>query len=86
MSEEWVCLKKIIKFNYISFIFTSDAYKAINIENFFANLFKNHKISCKSYSILRSFSLQHTTNVVSSNPAHGKVYSIQHYVIKFVSD
>jgi len=26
------------------------------------------------------------TNVVSSNPAHGKVYSIQHYVIKFVSD
>jgi hypothetical protein len=27
-----------------------------------------------------------TTKVVSSNPAHGKVYSIQHYVIKFVSD
>ena len=27
-----------------------------------------------------------TNNVVSSNPAHGKVYSIQHYVIKFVSD
>jgi hypothetical protein len=26
------------------------------------------------------------TNVVSSNPAHGEVYSIQHYVIKFVSD
>ena len=26
-----------------------------------------------------------TTNVVSSNPAHGEVYSI-HYVIKFVSD
>jgi hypothetical protein len=27
-----------------------------------------------------------TTNVVSLNPAHGKVYSIQDYVIKFVSD
>ena len=27
-----------------------------------------------------------TTNVVSSNPANGKVYTIQHYVIKFVSD
>jgi hypothetical protein len=27
-----------------------------------------------------------TTNVVSSNSAHGDVYSIQHYVIKFVSD
>ena len=27
-----------------------------------------------------------TTNVVIANPAHGEVYSIQHYVIKFVSD
>ena len=27
-----------------------------------------------------------TTKVVCSNPAHGEVYSIQHYVIKFVSD
>ena len=27
-----------------------------------------------------------TTKVVNLNPAHGKVYSIQHYVIKFVSD
>jgi hypothetical protein len=27
-----------------------------------------------------------TTNVVSSNTAHGMVYSIQHYVKKFVSD
>jgi hypothetical protein len=24
--------------------------------------------------------------VVSSNPAHGEVYSIQHYIIKFVSE
>ena len=27
-----------------------------------------------------------TTNVVSLNSAHGEVYSIQHYMIKFVSD
>ena len=27
-----------------------------------------------------------TTNVVSSNHDRGEVYSIQHYVIKFVSD
>ena len=27
-----------------------------------------------------------TTNIVSLNPTHGEVYSIQHYVIKFVSD
>jgi hypothetical protein len=26
-----------------------------------------------------------TTKVVSSKPVHGEVYSIQHYVIKFVS-
>jgi hypothetical protein len=27
-----------------------------------------------------------TNKVVSSNPVHGEVYSIQHYVIKFVID
>jgi hypothetical protein len=27
-----------------------------------------------------------TTKVVSLNLVHGKVYSIQHYVMKFVSD
>ena len=27
-----------------------------------------------------------TTNDVSSNSTHGEVYSIQHYVVKFVSD
>jgi hypothetical protein len=27
-----------------------------------------------------------TTKVVCSNPVHGEVYSILHYVIKFVSD
>ena len=27
-----------------------------------------------------------TTKVVTSNPVRGKVYSIEHYVIKFISD
>jgi len=27
-----------------------------------------------------------TTNAMSLNPDHGEAYSIQHYVIKFVSD
>jgi hypothetical protein len=36
------------------------------------------------FFILQSASI--TTNVVSSNPAHGEMYSIQHYVLKFVSD
>jgi hypothetical protein len=31
-------------------------------------------------------SVHMTTKVVSSNPVHGEVYSIQHYVKKFVSD
>jgi hypothetical protein len=26
------------------------------------------------------------TNIVSSNPVHGELHSIEHYVIKFVSD
>ena len=26
------------------------------------------------------------SNIVNSTPAHGEVYSIQHYMIKFVSD
>jgi hypothetical protein len=31
-------------------------------------------------------SMPNTTDVVSSNPAHDEVYSIQHGVIKFVND
>jgi hypothetical protein len=31
-------------------------------------------------------SMPFTTKAVSWNPVHGKVYSIQHYVIQFVSD
>ena len=29
--------------------------------------------------------MPNTINVVSSNPIHGEVWAIQHYVIKFVS-
>ena len=32
------------------------------------------------------YSVSFTTKVVSSSPAHGEVYSIQQYVIKFVCD
>ena len=31
-------------------------------------------------------SVPNTTTVMRSNPVHGEVCSIQHYVIKFVSD
>jgi hypothetical protein len=37
-----------------------------------------------SYGSVQSVPI--TTKVVSLSPVHGEVYSIQHYVIKFVSD
>jgi hypothetical protein len=36
--------------------------------------------------LTQSESVPITTKVVSSNPVHGEVYLIQHYVIKCVSD
>jgi hypothetical protein len=35
---------------------------------------------------MQSVSITSVTKVVSSNPVHGEVYSIQHYMIKFVSE
>jgi hypothetical protein len=37
-------------------------------------------------TFLHMQSVHISTNIVSSKPAHGEVYSIQHYLIKFVSD
>jgi len=34
----------------------------------------------------RCIHIGHFPKVVSSNPVHHEVYSIQHYMIKFVSD
>jgi hypothetical protein len=45
--------------------------------------------SCRSHDCMIVGSVQSvpiTTKVVSSTPAHGEVYSTQHYVITFVSD
>ena len=39
-----------------------------------------------SYVYIFIFQMPITTKVVGSNPVHCEVYSIQHYVIKFVSD
>jgi hypothetical protein len=42
-----------------------------------------------SYRMVVGFTVQSvpiTTKVVGSNPVHGKVYTIQHYWIKFISD
>jgi hypothetical protein len=37
-------------------------------------------------SIWTNYRFYKDTNIVISNPVHGEVYSLQRYVIKFVSD
>ena len=41
---------------------------------------------CNTYTCIVFLTVLITTKVVGSNTAHGEVYSIQHYVIKFVSN
>ena len=50
----------------------------------FKQLLKLKLNSVKLMKFMQSVPI--TTKVVSLNPTHGKVYEIQHYVIKFVSD
>ena len=50
----------------------------------FSFQFVRVRVSSFAFSLIQSLPI--TTKVVSLNPAHGEVYSIQHYVIKFVSD
>jgi hypothetical protein len=38
------------------------------------------------FTTICTISAYHHYKIVISNPIHGDVYSIQHYVIKFVSD
>ena len=49
------------------------------------NIYLDYIVYWRSYSYYLYF-LPLFAHVVSSNPAHGEVYSLQHYVIKFVSD
>ena len=65
-----------------------DAYfrqlKYIYIVHSFRN---RHLQSLHNQSSIQSMqSVPITTKVMSSNPTNGKVYSIQHYVIMFISD
>ena len=52
-----------------------------------------HRITNGTIVVVRLLELQLqeqyvpiTTKAVSSNPVHGEVHSLQHYMIKFVSD
>ena len=68
-------------------------YKINPIHNVKAKQNEKKKI-CQTFLIIdatvviliHSQSVPITTKIVSSNPVHGEVYSIQHYVAKFVSD
>ena len=41
---------------------------------------------CRDRTVVLMQSVPITTNVVSSNPVHGGMYSILYYAIKFVGD
>jgi hypothetical protein len=69
-----------------------------NVSQLLREIFKQDMIDCCLTSIEQYFSYiqegpcgliksaTFTTEVASSNPVHGEVYSKQQYVIKFVSD
>jgi hypothetical protein len=60
---------------------TENSEQILNITEYseqILNIAENFQLPVQSVPI--------TTKVVSLNPAHGEVYSIQYYVIKFVSD
>jgi hypothetical protein len=67
-------------------------YSALSIQALlhiqFAISTKHHVIKCDLHKRYNSISdvTRIRFKVVSSNPVHGEVYSIQHYVLKFVSD
>jgi hypothetical protein len=64
---------------------SSFTYTLLDILKGYINMLK--KVKCPPTGLqLHVQSVPITTNVVSSNPYHGEVYSIQQYVIKCVSD
>ena len=65
----------LVKYTNLNYLCRSDT-----------NDYSIYKILNLYYLQLPVQSVSITTNVVSSNPVHGEVDSIQHYVIKFVSD
>ena len=70
--------RKNIFINFLSIYW--DSYYG---QNFLYFPFGSH-VDLQLHVLLQSVPI--TTKVVSSNPAHGEMYLIQHYVMNFVSD
>jgi hypothetical protein len=87
---KFVYMYSSVKSIFISF--EHDLYMAfvglwLKIEMLVSRLMKFNLRNLLTEFILLIVSFCHfDTKIVSSNPVHGEVYSIQHYVIKFVSD
>ena len=61
------------------------SYTELNVALFTSKGRGDHDCMVAAFSTTCVISAYHTS-VVSSNPSHGEVYSMQQYVIKFVSD
>jgi hypothetical protein len=80
----------LIVWNTINILFFSDFTKreinTAQIHMTITNRKKTHHRPKISWFTVPVQSVPSTTKDASSNPVHGEVYSIQHYVIKIVSD
>jgi len=73
---------KCIKFTFYLIILISDLHPCRLYQ--YGDIGWNHQTIEHWYTVIMSIYI--TTKVQSSKPVHGEVYSIQYYVIKFISD
>jgi hypothetical protein len=74
---------------FIALLFLINSAALVNSGNITVNLVYSYSyrdLEGLMLWCLTPLSTIFTNNVVSSNPGHGDVYSIQHYVIQFVSN
>ena len=65
---------------------TTSKYPLSYLQTFLKQIRSRHGRVAQQLDLLSVQSVLIITKVVSSNPAHGEVYSIQHYVIKLAKD
>jgi hypothetical protein len=83
--KDTTCIKQNNARNQYIYIYIINGHVCVALAEILLNVALNTMYD--SYNLqLHAKSVPITTNVVSLNPADGEVYSIQHYVIQFVSD